>query len=170
MDCNEDVRCAAFNNWLQTHSLTDSVITAHGGGNAPPTYNRGSKPIDGVFCSNTLHITACGYLPFGAFPSDHRAIWADITYDSAFGFKISRCVQPKARKLQCIDPRVVKKWAQAYEQFIKQHNLHCRQFALEQHMTTPLTDWWAQEYEDILTLRVEKNEGVHIFWRNRSTF
>ena len=97
IDCNDDVRGNTMQVWLQDHLLSDAVITRHGGENAPNTYNRGSKPIDGVFCSSTLDIKASGYLPFSSFPSDHRAIWIDVTFDSAFGCNIPRCIQPTAR-------------------------------------------------------------------------
>ena len=158
MDCNEDIRNATIQSWLQELTLTDAVLTSHGGASAPNTYNRGSKPIDGIFCSSTIDIQACGYLPFSSFPSDHRAVWIDVTYTSAFGYNIPRCIQPKARRLQCKDPRIVAKWVQAYEDFIRSHNLHIRQYALESNASTPLTEADALEYENILAIRAQALE------------
>lgn len=118
MDCNEDVRRHTISTWLQEVELMDCVLEKHERNNAPPTYNRGSKPIDGMFCSTSLQVTACGYLPFGHFPSDHRGVWVDITYGSAFGHHIPKCIQPAARRLKCNDPRIAAKWVDAYEHYI----------------------------------------------------
>ena len=153
MDCNEDVRGEGFSTWLQDHSLRDGVLERHGGMNAPATYNQGSQPIDGLFCSISIEVQHSGYLPFGSFPSDHRALWMDITYENAFGYKIPKCLQPKACKLQCKDPRIVKKWTDAYEAYIRKHKLHLRQYALEQSLTVPLNSTLAAEFEEILHIR-----------------
>lgn len=155
MDCNEDVRRARITTWLQRLELTDVIMSTHGSTQAPATYNRGSKPIDGIFCSSTIPVQACGYLPFGAFPLDHRGLWIDVLYENAFGYKIPRCIQPAAQKLQCKDPRVVSKWVNAYDSFIRTHNLHVQQFELERLATLPLTPAMAKEFEDILELRTK---------------
>ena len=153
MDCNEDVRSTHFTDWLAAHQLIDCVLSKHGQEDAPPTYNRGSLPIDGIFLSSTLQVLKCGYLPFGSFPSDHRAVWADITYESAFGASISRCIQPSARKLKCSDPRIVRKWTQAYEQFIRRNNLLRQQFLLEGQSTNVFTPEMQEEFEQIMAMR-----------------
>ena len=155
MDCNEDTSKDNLQAWAQSHSLVNCVLDSHGHRQAPATYNRGSKPIDAIFCSGSLNVVACGFLPFGSFPSDHRAVWADITYESAFGHHIPKCIQPKARRLQCKDPRVVNKWTQAYESFIRENNLHSRQYQVESQLTTPLAPDVAAEFEQILQLRNE---------------
>ena len=68
MDCNEDVCGARIRAQLEENSLFDCVLDKHGGVNAPPTYNRGSRPIDAIFKIITIQVTECGYLPFGHFP------------------------------------------------------------------------------------------------------
>jgi hypothetical protein len=49
------------------------------GDEGPTTYNRGSKPIDGIFMTQDLYIVQGGYMPFGmGIGSDHRCLWLDI--------------------------------------------------------------------------------------------
>jgi hypothetical protein len=41
------------------------VITEFHGAEGPHTYNRGSKPIDGIFMAQDLYIVQGGYKHFG---------------------------------------------------------------------------------------------------------
>jgi hypothetical protein len=41
------------------------VITEFHGDAGPHTYNRGSKPIDGIFMTQDFYIVQGGYMPFG---------------------------------------------------------------------------------------------------------
>jgi hypothetical protein len=53
IDMNDDIRTSAFSKALQQQGLVDICTTKHGN-NAPPTYARGSAPIDGIFVSKSL--------------------------------------------------------------------------------------------------------------------
>ena len=73
MDCNEDLRSNHMNNWLRNcdlRNITDEITSQH----SPATQHRGNYPIDGIFISNTIQPQRRGFLPFGEFPSDHRAV------------------------------------------------------------------------------------------------
>jgi hypothetical protein len=55
------------------------AILERRGNNAPPTYNRGSVPIDSIYLLHNLTIVGEGYLPFGkGLSSDHCCLWVDI--------------------------------------------------------------------------------------------
>jgi hypothetical protein len=55
------------------------VITEFHGDEVPPTYNRVSKPIDGIFMTQDLYIVQGGYMHFDmGIGSDHRCLWLDI--------------------------------------------------------------------------------------------
>jgi hypothetical protein len=41
------------------------IITEFHGDEGPRTYNRGSKPIDGIFMTQDLYIVQGGYMHFG---------------------------------------------------------------------------------------------------------
>ena len=47
------------------------------------------------------------------------------------------------------------KWVQAYESYICSHHLHLCQFALEQVAIYPLTEQYAIEYEQILSIQTD---------------
>ena len=110
IDANEDVRRGELTVKLEQLGLVDSVTTAHGK-QGPPTYNRGSVPIDGLFVSRTLRGLKCGY---DGFVWDHRLLWIEVPLTIAFGHDVPPIVAVKARRLKCEDPRVVNRYLEAY--------------------------------------------------------
>jgi hypothetical protein len=106
MDCNEDVKSRTFSQWLANHNLRNSILDLHPSNTNIPTFHKGSHSIDGIFISSTINISKGGYLAFGLFPSDHRCLWIDTTYDNAFGYNMPRTVKPTARRLKSDDPRI----------------------------------------------------------------
>jgi hypothetical protein len=49
------------------------VLTEFHGDEGPRIYNRGSKPIDGIFMTQDLYIVQGGHMPFGmGIGSNHR--------------------------------------------------------------------------------------------------
>lgn len=130
MDCNQNVNSPAIRQWATNLGLRDAITSSHPGP-FPPTYHRGSYPIDGIFISETINPICGRYLPFGEFPTDHRALWIDITYDNAFGFNIPKLHTPAARRLKSDDTVIRNKWITLYEQYLRQHKAHHRIFALE---------------------------------------
>jgi hypothetical protein len=75
--------------------------------------------------------------------------------DNAFGFQPPKSTKYIARCLKNDDPTVSKKWLEIYEGFIKQHNLHIRQFHLETSIQQQQTNGQIQEYESIRELRMQ---------------
>ncbi len=53
--------------------------------NEPHTYLRGTEPIDGVWHSHNLEITATLQLSFHEGVGDHRSVIVDITAATAIG-------------------------------------------------------------------------------------
>ena len=51
-DWNEDVK-EVERKYLRPQGLTEAIVSKHG---AEPTYQRGSKAIDGIFLSKTLEM------------------------------------------------------------------------------------------------------------------
>jgi hypothetical protein len=146
--------------FLRNTNLTDAVTTRHQEKHGlQPTHHNGRHPIDGIFVSNTLHPIKCGYLPFGDFPSDHRAIWIDLTFDNCFGYKMPNSTRPAARRLKSSDPKIRNKWNQLYAAFIKQHKIHQRIFKLETMIAKggTMTETDKNEYGKIMQIR---NQGI----------
>ena len=108
-----------------------------------------------------------GYLPFGTFQSDHRALWIDLTQSSVYGFKIPTTIHPNIRRSQCNVPHVRNKWIQLYTQCLRQNKVIQRQFKLEAGISDGSIDEnQVKEFEKILQLRTEGFNFIytlHIF-------
>jgi hypothetical protein len=66
LDANEDIRKGYAQEQFAKLGLVEAIVDRHG--DAPPTYDDGSKPIDGIFVSPTLKGCRCGYEAFGDGP------------------------------------------------------------------------------------------------------
>lgn len=155
MDANEEVSTPSFSNWVQQHGLED-LITRDRDDVIPPTYHRGSKQIDGIFASATIHAVRSGFMEFGGFPSDHRALWFDMTYNNAFGCRMATTMTYAPRRLKSNDPKVQKRWIELMNEHIKTHKLDKRLKAIEDQMHSPLTPQLLAEYDNIVKIQ---NEG-----------
>jgi hypothetical protein len=100
LDANDDMRNSNTSMTLSHLTLREAIMDHHGS-LAPSTYKQNSShtPIDGIWISPGLDITGGGYLPFDQLFSDtdHRGLWIDISFISAFGCKIPPIIKPKAR-------------------------------------------------------------------------
>ena len=110
IDANEDVRTGKLANAFRDEGLIE-VCTASHGQNGPTTYDRGQRPIDGIFVTSTLLSSSCGYLPF---KFDHRALWIDIPMSIALGHDVAEIKRPAARRLKNNDPRVRNRYLKLY--------------------------------------------------------
>jgi hypothetical protein len=96
------------------------VITEFHGGEGPRTYNRGSKPIDGIFMPQYLYIVQGGYMPFDmGIVSDHRCLCIYIQTRVLMGQDLEQSRKFAARRLKYDDPRVRNKYIKHYEQYIE---------------------------------------------------
>jgi hypothetical protein len=113
MDANEDVRSGIVDTVFSSLGLREAILSLHKDKSPPATQNRNTKrqPIDGIWISACLSISAGGYLPFGdACPSDHRMIWVEIQYSIAFGQRSPDIAKIKPKRLKTSDPRMVDKF------------------------------------------------------------
>ena len=113
MDANEDVRHGTVNTQFARLGLREAILDKHSNKSPPATQNRNTKrqPIDGIWVSACISISAGGYLPFGdACPSDHRMLWIEIQYSIAFGQRSPEISKIQPKRLKTSDPRLVKKY------------------------------------------------------------
>jgi hypothetical protein len=151
IDANEDIR--SFAQAIQRTGLREVLLERHGQ-NAPATYNGGSVPIDGIFASQSIEILVGGYFEFGFCPpTDHRGLWLDIHYQVAFGHVMPAVVSPQARRLKTTDPRIVQRYTDSWSQFIVQHDMLARAYAVQQTCTYPLSQDLQDEWEALDELR-----------------
>ena len=151
-DWNETVTNKKFLQPFLDRDLYPAIQQLHGT-DLPPTYNRGSKPIDEIFCSSTLQITKAGYTEFGNTKGDHRALWIDLTKSSALGTKLPIPAQAQAKRLRCKDPRIVQKYNYVLQEELQKHGVYHRTHRLLQSFHTPLTPWEQREFEKLDKIR-----------------
>ena len=108
---------------LRKRSIIDIMEARVGYQDAVNTRNPGSKPIDGIFSSQSLEVVRCGYDAGDTLMSDHRFIWAQFSWDSMLGTHRSKVCSPKERRLQTQYEKVMLKFNQMMEEQIEGHRL-----------------------------------------------
>jgi hypothetical protein len=88
-----------------------------------------------------MGIKASGYLAYDSFIEglDHRWLWLDITFKTAFRHNMHAMQRPQTRPLHCKDPRIVSSYAKLYEKLASKHNLCEKVSKLESESSYPLT-------------------------------
>ena len=74
IDLNENITSDTVTELFVNVGLVEAITNHHCDTGLVLTYQRVSHPIDGIYTSITLQISAGGYLPFGSIPSDHRLL------------------------------------------------------------------------------------------------
>ena len=127
-----------------------------------PTYDRGTKTIDAIFATPGIVASKGGFLAFKRFPTDHRALWCDISFQTIFGHIPPNITPASRRRLKCEDPRIVKTFCSKYQKLILQADLHTKASQLSNSISGPLTNYQQLQFEAIdktrisLALKAEK--------------
>lgn len=147
-DWNVDVREHTLTDFFAPHGMREVLLERHGE-SAPATCNMGSSPIDGIWATSSLDIARGGYCNFEeGLPSNHRTLWVDLTYMSAFGHKQPAIVRRTARRLKLNDPRCTSKYIKYRKAHAKKHKLRDKHLANERAATYP-SDPSADKTHDI---------------------
>jgi hypothetical protein len=151
IDINEDVRFGAFGKKMKALGLQD-ICTHRHGFNPPPTYARGTLPIDALFVSPLLLGSPCGYLPVSC---DHRVLWMDIPIQATLGrqLPIAYCRSPQ--RLTLNDPRIVHKYTAELTKLLKERKLLERLETLQKDMETQLTAAQINEFNELDNIRLQ---------------
>jgi hypothetical protein len=153
MDANEDVQTGQTSKFARTLGLREVILEKHSHSSPPATYNRNQsrQPIDGIFTSSSIKILAGGYKEFdNACPSDHWALWIDISYANVFGHDTQNIGHAAIRKLKSNDPRLVSKYNGQVKDILIPRGYLSRAQAI---LKTPKPQWTSQletEYNIIL--------------------
>ena len=135
LDANEDVRKAAVTRHFEEWNMREVILERHGN-TAPATHSTGSYPIDGIFASTNIDIRAGGYMGHEAGEGDHRCLWIDVSFVSAFGHNLPVIMRPYMQRLQLSNTRTVQRFEQQVTRFVRKHELQRRITALERHKAT----------------------------------
>lgn len=157
IDGNSNMKNSDLKNTLEEEcTLTEAIMAKHGT-NGPSTFRRNNtkNPIDGIWVSPSLSIQAGGYFAYDTLimNTDHRCLWVDIAYTTAFGHNMPAIVRPAARRLHCKDPRLVANYVRAYKNFIKKHRLSAKVKKLKEEASYPLDELGKFTLEEIDSLR-----------------
>jgi hypothetical protein len=152
-DMNTDIEADIFIDRLHRHGLRNIMKEAHPDLEKVPTHHLGSNTIDGIFATSTIQAVQAGYCAFGTFPSDHRAIWIDLTFFNLFGYDLEPIQHPQARRLKCDDPPTQARWRSMYTEKLQEGNCFERIYRLQEDAQVPLTQAQTLEYEAISTIR-----------------
>jgi hypothetical protein len=99
IDGNSNMRQGDLKSAFESCTLKEVILKKHGL-DGPATFRRNNTmtPIDGIWSSPSIEIKACGYFDYDdVFPNtDHRCLWADITFVNAFGHNMPAIVRPAA--------------------------------------------------------------------------
>jgi hypothetical protein len=152
LDLNDNCDHSEANDRLTSIGLKECILNRHQE-QPPATCNRGTKPIDGIYASNTILIEKGGYCPFNLFPTDHRALWIDLTMSNLCGNNMAPILHPQARRLKCNDPPTQAKWTKLYLDFLNKRNAINRSYSLQENLTCPLTEQHIIEYEKLHRIR-----------------
>jgi hypothetical protein len=139
---NEDVRNGTVNTLFSRLGLREAILDKHNTKSPPATQNRNTKrqPIDGIWISACLHISAGGYAPFGdACPSDHRMLWIEIQYSIAFGQRSPDIAKIQPKCLKTSDPRLVKTYNLRVRKMMRDTGFRKRYELLRKN--TEQTEW-----------------------------
>ena len=154
MDANTDVTGAELTRWAADHMLFEVIADRHSP--LPATFDRGSKAIDGIFASSAFAAPRSGMLGFGeGIPSQHRAVWIDLTFEALTGHPEPLIVRPTARRLRLNDPRVVNRYTKSVKKHFHRHNLFSRATTLFSATEGHLTPGQQEELEAIDAIRLE---------------
>jgi hypothetical protein len=125
-DWNTDVRGEKIRKYMADLGMREVIMECHGD-EGPRTYNRGSKPIEGIFMTQDLYIVQGGYMHFGmGIGSDHRCLWIDIRTQVLMGQDLEQSRKFTARWLKCDDPIVRNKYIKYCEQYVEKKKLRER--------------------------------------------
>jgi hypothetical protein len=111
LDANEHVRQGTTTQYMDKWGLKDVHKCAHPSLSPVATQNtnQNSVPVDGLWCSPGLPITAAGMTGFGDLNInnvDHRMQWVDIPHKFLFGFNPPSLPQVTPNRLNLRNPEV----------------------------------------------------------------
>jgi hypothetical protein len=147
IDANEDIRTGATADFFRAAGLKEAILERNKESSPPATQNRNNsrEPIDGIWVTPGLTAVAAGYEAFGdACPSDHRALWADFTYEDILGFSPPPLTSPDARRLRTEDPRLTARYNSRVKAALDKERLPEQLFSLE---AAARVNGWLEEYE-----------------------
>ena len=147
-DWNTDITAREITSFMQTRNLQEAILYRHGN-TPPPTHNRGSHSIDGIFVSQNLLGVKGGYMEFGVTPGDHRGLWIDVPQAAIMGYKIPNIPTRPIRRLQVKDPKSRKKYQSTAHTLFLRYNIYNRILHLRETATQIPSPRWKVQFNKL---------------------
>ncbi len=131
-DFNEDILGRRINNFFDKLEMHNLIFDRHSPADMPPTYSRSqTHPVDGIWGTANIVATKCGYMELGELPGDHRPLWVDISFQSAFNHNLDPPPLLRPRRLVLNNAKVEQKYTKRLKRELQKHRLQERQLNLE---------------------------------------
>ena len=118
-----DIR-SKVNKHMEKMGMKEILITRYGKG--PPTHQRGSKTIDGIYATSGIKVIQGGYVEEFDSPGDHRFLWVDILQQEIIGEPQESKPPPVSRRATSKIPSVKAKFGEVLEDHVNEHNLYSK--------------------------------------------
>jgi exonuclease III len=106
--------------------LVEIIQHFHGVVDEPPTYARGTRRLDYVFCTTNLlaSVKACGILPYGEIvDSDHRALFVDFDTISLMGGDLAHLSATPVCILKSRDAKARELYVELVAKYLEDHRV-----------------------------------------------
>ena len=135
---------------MEKHNITNAIQRKHG--NTTATRLDGTKPLDGIFCSQTIPVARGGHRPGDIALSDHKLVWVDIPTHAIIG-QNDTIIRPINRKLQSDHPGIKKRYNLLLERQLQTHKAEQIASNLKQAIANREEDRYQQLYEKLDRIR-----------------
>ena len=97
-------------------------------------YQRVSQPIDVIYTSSIIQVSAGNYPPFGIIPSDHRLLWINNEFDYTVGAETDTLVPNTTRSLNYQKTNTIKHFIELYKKLIRENGLNSELLSLQERL------------------------------------
>jgi hypothetical protein len=106
--------------------LVEIIQHTHSVQGEPPTYARGTRRLDYVFCTLNLlpSVVRCGILPYSEIvDSDHRALYVDFATSTLMGGDLAALSATPIRILKSHDIKGCEKYVELVAKYLEDHRV-----------------------------------------------
>ena len=136
----------------------------------PPTHDRGSVPISGMFGSPTLIPSRVGNLANGSgITGDHRNMFVDFDEEIILGSELHSIRPPNQRRLQLFDSRIIHRFNNACYAHLSANNIPLQVETLVNEAIFPLHQNMIKRWKLLMSSWVAKlRRGTNVVANTRA--
>lgn len=125
IDANEDTSNGPLSRLVTGPGLNmrEAVRAHHPTLPLTPTFQTGRLPIDAVFVTPDLPVTAGAWISSKRCPGDHRGCILELRWKALLGEDLFKIQRPEARRLSCQIPSAVKEYNKLLEKQVKEKKI-----------------------------------------------